>query len=80
MFIFVSLLLVVDSHLYHLELSIIIKILIFVSNEKNRRNDVKQISSLILFSLVSSITTRYGDQNNTAMGRHGSVESKIEYY
>lgn len=34
MFIFVSLLLVVDSHLYHLELSIIIKILIFVSNEK----------------------------------------------
>lgn len=48
--------------------------------KKNRRNDVKQISSLILFSLVSSITTRYGDQNNTAMGRHGSVESKIEYY
>ena len=32
------------------------------------------------YYLVSSITTRYGDQNNTAMGRHGSVESKIEYY
>lgn len=32
------------------------------------------------YYLVSSITTRYGDQNNTTMGRHGSVESKIEYY
>lgn len=49
--------------------------------------ETKQVSRSDIFLLeegtyylVSSITTRYGDQNNTAFGRHGYVESKIEYY
>lgn len=32
------------------------------------------------YKLTSSITTKLGDQNYTESGRHGSVESIVEYY
>lgn len=32
------------------------------------------------YKLTSSITTKLGDQNDTSMGKHGSVESSVEYY
>ena len=50
-------------------------------------DDVNQISRSATFmleegqyKLTSSITTKLGDQNYTESGRHGSVESIVEYY